>query len=163
MAFARRDEWEAESWSERAQIDEVLAEFADFAPEVQAILRATPPEQCFKWGLFDRSPLERWTRGRATLLGDAGHPMTPFLAQGAAMAIEDGVVLARAAAAAEDWREALERYERARRERGTFVMLQSQVNARRIYDRDPDSISRNSHRSAEALGLYDYNPLTAPV
>ncbi len=89
--------------------------------------------------------------------------MTPFLAQGAAMAIEDGVVLARAAAAAEDWREALERYERARRERGTFVMLQSQVNARRIYDRDPDSISRNSHRSAEALGLYDYNPLTAPV
>lgn len=163
VAFTRRDEWEAESWSERAQIAEVLAEFADFAPEVQAILRATPPEQCFKWGLFDRSPLDRWTRGRATLLGDAGHPMTPFLAQGAAMAIEDGMVLARAVAAAEDWREALERYENARRERGTFVMLQSQVNARRIYNRDPDSISRNSHRSAEALGLYDYNPLTAPV
>lgn len=163
VAFTRRDQWEAESWSERADIAEVLEEFADFAPEVQAILRATPPEQCFKWGLFDRSPLARWTRGRATLLGDAGHPMTPFLAQGAAMAIEDGVVLARAVAAANDWEEALARYEAARRERGTFVMLESQVNARRIYERDPDSLSRNSHRSAEALGLYDYNPLTADV
>lgn len=163
VAFARREQWEAESWSERAEISEVLEEFHDFAPEVQAIIRAIPPEQCFKWGLFDRPPLERWTRGRATLLGDAGHPMTPFLAQGAAMAIEDGMILARAFAAADDWNEALARYEKARRERGTFVMLESHVNARRIYNRDPDSLSRNSHKSAEALGLYEYNPLTAPV
>ena len=163
VAFTRRDDWEAESWSERARIPEVLDEFADFAPEVQAILRATPPDQCFKWGLFDRSPLERWTVGRATLLGDAGHPMTPFLAQGAAMAIEDGLILGRAFAAADDWPEALRRYEDARRERGTFVQLESQVNARRIYNRDPDHLSRNSHKSAEALGLYDYNPVTVPI
>lgn len=163
VAFSRRDEWEAESWSERAKISEVLNEFRDFSPEVQAILQATSPEQCFKWGLFDRSPLARWTVGRSTLLGDAGHPMTPFLAQGAAMAIEDGFILARAVAAAGDWREALSRYEKARRERGTFVMLESQVNARRIYTRDPDDLDRNSHKSAEALGLYEYNPLTAPV
>jgi len=163
VAFARREEWEAESWSERAEISEVLEEFSEFAPEVQAIIRAIPPEQCFKWGLFDRPPLERWTLGRTTLLGDAGHPMTPFLAQGAAMAIEDGLILARAVAAADDWREALTRYEEARRERGTFVMLESHVNARRIYNRDPDSLSRNSHKSAEALGLYEYNPLTVPV
>lgn len=163
VAFTQRDEWEAESWSERAEISEVLKEFHDFAPEVLAILEATPPEQCFKWGLFDRPPLDRWTRGRATLLGDAGHPMTPFLAQGAAMAIEDGLVFARAVTAAEDWAEALERYENARRERGTFVMLESHVNARRIYTRDPDHLSRNSHKSAESLGLYEYNPLTVPV
>jgi salicylate hydroxylase len=163
VAFARRDQWEAESWSERAGISEVLEEFRDFAPEVQAILQATPPEQCFKWGLFDRPPLERWTRGRASLLGDAGHPMTPFLAQGAAMAIEDGLILARAVAAAADWQEALARYEKARRERGTFVMLESHVNAERIYNRDPDSLSRNSHKSAEALGLYEYNPVTVPI
>jgi salicylate hydroxylase len=163
VAFARRNHWEAESWSERADISEVLEEFQDFAPEVQAILQATPPEQCFKWGLFDRPPLERWTRGRASLLGDAGHPMTPFLAQGAAMAIEDGLILARAVAAATDWQEALARYEKARRERGTFVMLESHVNAKRIYNRDPDSLSRNSHKSAEALGLYDYNPVTVPI
>ncbi|NND35760.1 MAG: NAD(P)-binding protein [Gammaproteobacteria bacterium] len=163
VAFARRDEWQAESWSERADISEVLNEFRDFAPEVQSILHATPPQQCFKWGLFERSPLERWTAGRATLLGDAGHPMTPFLAQGAAMAIEDGLILARAIDAAANWQEALARYENARHERATFVMRESQVNARRIYSRNPDDLDRQSHKSAEVLGLYDYNPLTAPV
>lgn len=163
VAFSRRSQWEAESWSERARLPELFAEFADFAPEVQAILHAVPPEQCFKWGLFDRPPLARWTQGRATLLGDAGHPMTPFLAQGAAMAIEDGVVLARAIAAATDWQDALTRYEQARYERGTFVMRESQVNARRIYSRDPDRLDRSSHRNAESLGLYAYNPVTVPV
>jgi salicylate hydroxylase len=162
-AFARRTQWEAESWSERADIAELIDEFHEFAPEVQALLRAVPPEQCFKWGLFDRPPVARWTQGRATLLGDAGHPMTPFLAQGAAMAIEDGLVLARAVSAAADWREALARYENARRERGTFVMLESHVNAKRIYSRDPDSLDRSSHKSAESLGLYAYNPLTVAV
>jgi len=163
VAFARREQWEAESWSERADLAEVLEEFREFAPEVQAILRAVPPDECYKWGLFDRAPLARWTKGRATLLGDAGHPMTPFLAQGAAMAIEDGLILARAVSAATDWHEALARYENARRERGTFVMLESQVNAKRIYSRDPDSLDRNSHRSAESLGLYDYNPVTVAI
>jgi len=163
VAFSRRDQWEVEGWSERAEISELLEEFSDFAPEVQAIMRAIPSDQCFKWGLFDRPPLERWTLGRASLLGDAGHPMTPFLAQGAAMAIEDGLILARALSAADDWREALARYENARRERGSFVMLESHVNARRIYGRDPDSLSRNSHKSAESLGLYEYNPVTVPV
>jgi len=163
VAFSRRDQWEAESWSERADRDELLAEFADFAPEVRAILAAAPPRNCFKWGMFDRDPVPAWTRGRATLLGDAAHPMTPFLAQGAAMAIEDGLILARAFAAAADIREALSRYEKARRERGTKVMLQSQINARRMYDRDPDSVNKTSHRNAETLGLYEYNPLTADV
>lgn len=163
VAFARRDQWAAESWSERAEISELLEEFSDFAPEVQAIMRAVPPEHCFKWGLFDRPPLARWTRGRASLLGDAGHPMTPFLAQGAAMAIEDGLILARAVSKADDWQAALACYENARRERGTFVMLESHVNAERMYNRDPDNLSQNSHRSAEALGLYEYNPVTVPI
>jgi len=107
--------------------------------------------------------LAQWTRGRASLLGDAAHPMTPFLAQGAVMAIEDGMVLARALAAAADWREALARYEAARRERGTFVMRESHVNARRMYSRDPDNYNNSSHKTAETLGLYAYNPVTVAV
>lgn len=162
-AFSKRDEWAEESWSVRSPSGELQAEFADFAPEVQAIIAATPPDGCFKWGLFDREPLDRWTKGRATLLGDAAHPMTPFLAQGAVMAIEDGMVLARALAAAAGWQEGLERYEAARRERGTFVMRESHVNARRMYSRDPDNYGSSSHRTAESLGLYDYNPVTVPV
>ena len=89
--------------------------------------------------------------------------MTPFLAQGAVMAIEDGMILARAFAAATDWPEALMRYETARRERGTFVMLESHVNARRMYSRDPDQYTTHSHKNAATLGLYAYNPLEVPV
>ncbi|GMW06328.1 MAG: salicylate hydroxylase [Nevskiales bacterium] len=162
-AFSKRDEWAEESWSVHSGIAELQREFSDFAPEVQAIIAATPPQRCFKWGLFDREPLPQWTRGRATLLGDAAHPMTPFLAQGAVMAIEDGMVLARAMQAASGWQEGLARYEAARRERGTFVMRESHVNARRMYSRDPDNYGSSSHRTAESLGLYAYNPLTAPV
>lgn len=162
-AFSRRDDWAEEGWSVRADVAELKAEFHDFAPEVQAIIDATPPDRCFRWGLFDREPLPCWTRGRATLLGDAAHPMTPFLAQGAVMAIEDAMVLARAFEAAGDCGEALERYEAARRERGCFVMRESHVNARRMYSRDPDNYTNSSHRTAESLGLYEYNPLTVTI
>ena len=79
------------------------------------------------------------------------------------MAIEDGLILARAVSAADDWQEALARYEDARRERSTMVMLESHVNAKRIYNRDPDNPQRNTFKTAEALGLYDYNPLTVPI
>jgi salicylate hydroxylase len=89
--------------------------------------------------------------------------MTPFLAQGAVMAIEDGMVLARALEASADWREGLARYEAARRERGSFVMRESHVNARRMYSADPDQYTTSSHKSAESLGLYGYNPVTVPV
>lgn len=163
VAFSRRDEWAEEGWSVPSEIADLQAEFSDFAPEVQAIIAATPPERCFKWGLFDREPLAQWTRGRATLLGDAAHPMTPFLAQGAVMAIEDGMVLARALKASADWPEGLARYEAARRERGSFVMRESHVNAQRMYSRDPGQYTTSSHQSAEALGLYAYNPVTVPV
>jgi salicylate hydroxylase len=162
-AFSKRDEWAEESWSVHSELAELQREFHDFAPEVQAIIAATPPERCFKWGLFDREPLPQWTRGRATLLGDAAHPMTPFLAQGAVMAIEDAMVLARALAAAGNWREGLVRYEAARRERGSFVMRESHVNALRMYSRDPDNYSSSSHKTAESLGLYAYNPVTVSV
>ena len=163
VAFVEREQWATESWSVRSDVSEVQEEFRDFCPEVQMILEATPTDQCFKWGLFDRQPLNHWTRGRASLLGDAGHPMTPFLAQGACMAIEDGMILARAFEASNDWAEALARYEAARRERGTFVMLESHVNARRMFSRDPDKYTPEKHRNADALGLYEYNPLTVPV
>ena len=60
-------------------------------PQVATILTAV--DETFKWALFDRSPLPEWTQGRVALLGDACHPMLPFMAQGAAQAIEDGATL----------------------------------------------------------------------
>ena len=69
------------------------AAFADFHPQVQQVLASCPAVN--KWALLDRDPLPRWSDGNITLLGDACHPMTPYMAQGAAMAIEDAAVLSR--------------------------------------------------------------------
>ncbi|MCS6946307.1 MAG: FAD-dependent monooxygenase, partial [Steroidobacteraceae bacterium] len=122
VAFAERCSWEEEGWSIRSTVDELLAEFEGWHPAVLGFMAQTPPDSLFKWGLFDREPLTSWHRGRVALLGDAAHPVLPFLGHGAVLAIEDGVVLARAFAAARDIGEALERYERARIERAAFVV-----------------------------------------
>ena len=87
----------------------------------------------YKWALMVRAPLERWTVGRVTLLGDAAHSMLPFLAQGAVMAIEDGYVLARCLAGY-DVEAALQRYEAARRERTRRTVEGSAANLYRFHN-----------------------------
>jgi salicylate hydroxylase len=84
---------------------------------------------CQRWALFDRDPLPRWSDGRVTLLGDACHPMPPFLAQGAALAIEDAVVLARCLISqAEQPEAALLAYEEKRKVRAAKVLAAARSN-----------------------------------
>ena len=92
VAVIDQDAWTRESWTERGDVADALAAFAGWHQQVRAILGAV--DETFVWGLFDRAPLPHWTVGRVTLLGDACHPMLPFMAQGAAQAIEDGATLA---------------------------------------------------------------------
>jgi salicylate hydroxylase len=108
-----------------------VADFRGWHDDIQAFIRAidTP----YKWALMVRAPLERWTVGRVTLLGDAAHSMLPFLAQGAIQAIEDGYVLARCLAAF-DAEEALQRYEAARRERTRRTVEGSAANIYRFHN-----------------------------
>ena len=82
-----------ESWSQKGDLKVLREAFAGFHPEVQAILNACP--DVHKWALMERDPLPRWCEERVTLLGDACHPMTPYMAQGAASALEDAAVLSR--------------------------------------------------------------------
>ena len=86
-------DWRTESWSAKGDLGQLRAAFEGFHPQVQAVLRACP--EVYKWALYERDPLPRWGEGRVVLLGDACHPMTPYMAQGAATSIEDGAVLAR--------------------------------------------------------------------
>jgi salicylate hydroxylase len=132
VAFARREEWTEDGWTVPATVDEVMAEFADATREITNIIENTPPERCFKWGLLGREPLPEWTVGRATLLGDAAHPMLPFLGQGAGMAIEDAVILSRVLASSGNPFEGYRRYEAARVERANRVALGSRHAALRI-------------------------------
>ena len=126
------------------------------------IIANAPEDKLFKWALCARSPLMRWVSGRAALLGDAAHPILPYLGQGAVLAIEDAVLLGRAFEQASDVTEALARYESARVGRARFVVERSTLQAPRFQSPDPDSFHHDTPVD-EALGLFDYNPAAVPV
>ena len=92
-------------------------------------------DQPYKWALVSRAPLQTWSKGHATLLGDACHPTLPFLAHGAIMALEDAVVLARCLDKYEDIPEALHRYEAARVDRATKIVNGSNETGKRFHNR----------------------------
>jgi len=123
-----RDAWTKESWTEPGRVGDFLAAYEGWHPQVRGMIAAA--EQTFVWGLFDRPPLPRWSKGRVTLLGDACHPMVPYMAQGAAMAMEDAVVLARCLDGCDrdGVQEAFTRYESVRKERTSRVQLTSHLN-----------------------------------
>jgi salicylate hydroxylase len=133
VGIVERTDWQVESWTARGTTEELAADFAGWHADVQAMIRAidTP----YKWALMLRRPLERWTVGRVTLLGDACHPTLPMLAQGAVQAIEDGFILARALDEhGGEVETAFRRYEAARRERTTRMVLGSAENAKRFHN-----------------------------
>jgi len=125
--------WEIESWSERGTREECLGDFVGWHEEVQAMIHAI--EVPYKWVLKVRDPMDIWSRGPVTLLGDACHPTLPFLAQGAAMAMEDGYMLARAMALCPtDAAQGFVRYEAVRKERTARVVKGSAANTQRFHN-----------------------------
>jgi 2-polyprenyl-6-methoxyphenol hydroxylase-like FAD-dependent oxidoreductase len=133
VGVVERGDWQIESWTAQGTQGECCADFAGWHPDVQALIEAI--ETPFKWALMARSAMTRWSEGRVTLIGDACHAALPFLAQGAAMAIEDAFVLAAALAAhGEDQATALARYEAARIPRTTRVVEGSAANTRRFHN-----------------------------
>jgi len=117
-----------ESWSAKGDVRELRKAYAGFHRDVCAVLEACP--DCHKWAILEREPLARWSDGRVVLLGDAAHPMTPYMAQGAATAIEDAAVLARCLAevAGEDIAGAFRRYEAHRKPRTSLIQAISSAN-----------------------------------
>lgn len=129
FATTPQDDWREESWTLPGDVAELRAVYRDFHPEVRALLGAV--RSVTKSALYVRDPMPRWSSGQATLLGDAAHPMVPFMAQGACMAIEDAVVLTRALEGVDGRtgvRAALRAYEDARRDRTARVQLGSLAN-----------------------------------
>lgn len=120
--------WTEEGWTLPGDVEELRAEYRDFHPDARALLDACG--EVTKSALHVREPMPQWSRGHATIMGDAAHPMVPFMAQGACMAIEDAVVLARALedAGPEDVVAALQRYEDARKPRTAQVQKNSLAN-----------------------------------
>jgi salicylate hydroxylase/6-hydroxynicotinate 3-monooxygenase len=127
-----------ESWSSMGDRAEMRAAFRDFHSDVQGVLAAAP--EVHKWGIYERDPLATWSRGRVVLLGDACHPMTPDAACGAAMALEDAVVLARCFGDAdcESPEAAFRIYEATRKPRTSVVQAGSSAAPGMRNDTSPD-------------------------
>jgi salicylate hydroxylase len=169
VGVVERSDWRDESWSARGDKRDLLRDFSGWHRTVQAIVAEADANACFRWALFDRDPLARWSRGAATLIGDACHPTLPFMAQGACMAIEDAAVLAECVSnsAADALPEALARYETLRRPRTSGIQLGSRRNRELYHLRAPRSWVRNLRlRSGRGLGgqtapLYGYDAFAA--
>lgn len=142
--------WTLESWSATGDLNELRTAFADFHPHVHAVLDAC--EEVHKWAIYERDPLPTWQAGPIVLLGDAAHPMTPYMAQGAATSMEDGVVLARCLAEmdGEDYQDTFAKYVASRRERTSKIQLESRANRWLRHPSDPHWV-------------YSYDAWTVPL
>lgn len=134
VAVEERNHWVEERWNIPANKRELQTTFQGWDPRVTSLIAAC--EQAYLWGLFDHPPLSKWTKGRLALLGDAAHPMLPFMAQGAAMAIEDAWVLTHCLVRnSSPLQQALKRYEALRKPRATELQAISRQNASLYHQR----------------------------
>ena len=155
VTAVEQDSWTGESWTDKVDVATALAEFDGWHPQVRAIIAAV--DEVYIWALFDRPPLERWSVGRTTLLGDACHPMLPFMAQGAAQAIEDGATLTACLARTSraDIPMALHRYEQLRLPRASRVQAGSAANKTRFHL--PDGPEQEERDAQMATGSTDFS------
>ncbi len=137
VGVVERSDWHEESWTRQGSRTEARADFAGWNPRIMRLIDAAPV--LHRWALFDRPPLARWSEGRVALLGDACHPMLPFLAQGAVQAMEDAqclaLQLAHGAVDSAAIPAALDAYFQARIERTSAVQREARANSRRFHHR----------------------------
>lgn len=119
-------DWSNESWSNKGNLNQLRSAFEGFHQEVQDVLDACP--EVHKWALYERDPLPTWTHDRVVLIGDACHPMVPYMAQGAAMAIEDTAILLRHLLDSSDFTQVFKNFQATRMERTSKIQLTSHKN-----------------------------------
>lgn len=170
--IAPESEWTGESWTEQTSLASLREAFDGWSPQLQAIIDAVE-EPVYRWALNDRKPLSKWCNGSVALLGDAAHPMLPFMAQGACQAIEDAAVLVRCLEGVESQppsvAQALKKYESTRMERATRIQGASYFN--RIvfhYPDGEDQIARDAMFASDGWSsatdwVYEHDALTTPL
>ncbi|MGI4730955.1 MAG: FAD-dependent oxidoreductase [Janthinobacterium lividum] len=160
VAIVRSEGWGEEGWSIPGDPAELAAHFATAHPDARAIVAAAAEGALFTWALFDRAPARGWTRGRVALLGDAVHPVLPFLGLGAGLAIEDAVILARSLSAYPR-ADAFRRYETGRAPRAALIQRMSADQG--------DAFARIGVERTVGTApffdrsLFDYDPSTVPL
>ncbi|MFY0612023.1 MAG: FAD-dependent monooxygenase [Hyphomicrobiaceae bacterium] len=152
VAVTEEDTWSRESWTDPGSLDDAHRAFRGWHQQVHDIIDAV--DETYKWALFDRDPLPRWSKGNVTLLGDAAHAMLPYMAQGAVQSIEDGATLAACLKEAElhDIGNALVRYESLRQPRTAKIQEMSRANAVNFHLPDGDEQKKRDAALAQAAG-----------
>jgi salicylate hydroxylase len=155
VAVVEQDSWTRESWTDPGDVADALSAFAGWHPQLHEILGSV--DETFIWALFDRPPLPHWSSGRVTLLGDACHPMLPFMAQGAAQALEDGAALTSCLTQdrAMPIQESLRLYETVRKPRASRLQSLSEVNKTRFHL--PDGPAQRERDQQMASGATDFS------
>lgn len=171
VCISPEQSWDTESWTEQGTMEDLYSRFEGWSPALLSLLGRVE-EPVFRWALYDREPLEQWGLGTTTLLGDACHPMLPFMAQGSCQAIEDAVVLARclSEAGTSDAALALRRYEQARQGRTAQVQTSSFMNRDLFHmvdgqgQRDRDMFLSMGPPGMSILDwVYEYDALTVAI
>ena len=159
--------WTDDSWTIKGDWNDLRADYEGWNDEILAIIDATDKNECFKWALYNRRPVDNWSTDRSTLLGDSCHATLPYMAQGAAMAIEDGAVLNRALASEEKLADALDLYQRNRIDRTAKIVNESSDNARLFHL--PSEEELRAAFAKRKIGdernnwLYNYDPINVAL
>ena len=174
VAHYDSDAWTEESWTRECTRDELISTFTGWNSALLRLFELS--EHYYKWALYDRDPLPQWSKGQVTLLGDAAHPMLPYLGQGAASAIEDACILARVLARGDaPVPQMLQRYEALRKPRTTRMQLGSRERAKENHLTSPVSRMMRDAKVAfrsrfgadrsifKAAWIYEYDPATAAI
>jgi salicylate hydroxylase len=167
VGLVETDEVSEESWTARFPWEKLKRDFAGWHPNIQTVIDLAAKDQCFRWSLFYRPPIDNWSGRRVTMLGDAVHATLPYLAQGAAMSIEDGAVLTRCLDAAAAIPDALRLYQRNRIARTSKIVQISGANRDLFHMRDQNELrhafKNREEGAARNSWLYSYNALTVEL
>lgn len=172
VGIIERSDWRVESWTAPGTVEECLRDFAGWHDDVLFMIRHV--ETPYKWALLSREPLQRWSYGRVTLLGDAAHPTLPMMAQGANMALEDALILARCVDSFRtDIPAGLQAYEKARIDRTSRLVRAANDNAKRFHNpilgslRGAKTYIETEWQEERVKQRYDwvfsYDPTSTPV
>lgn len=163
VAMAKSDLGEDEDWTSKSSPGAALAAYEGCCEEIRKIITSAPEDTCYKWALHVRQPLDTWIEGPITLLGDAAHPMTPFLGMGAGMAIEDALVLSRILSNYHDWQNALEVYQAMRQPRANLMFEQSAERGRQLTGEDSNQLRRPRGEKEDLDFAYLYDATRVPL
>ncbi|MEO7241321.1 MAG: FAD-dependent monooxygenase [Variovorax sp.] len=166
-ACVEYDQWEDESWVTPKPWTDLFNDFKDWHPTIRAVIDAADRDECYRWAMLNRPPVDNWSTERVTLIGDAAHPTLPYMAQGAAMAVEDAAVMARALRERTTVPEAVRSYQASRIGRTTRIVNESSANRELFHIGDREALKnafgkRDMNRERNAW-LFSYDPMTEPL